>query len=43
MAHRLQHTPDFGATENDAGDGSELHWEFDEERGRFYVTYPDDQ
>ena len=43
MTHRLQHTPDAGTAENDAGDGSELHWEFDEERGRFYVTYPDDQ
>ncbi len=43
MTHRLQHTPDAGTTEYDAGDGQELHWEFDEERGRMYVTYPDDQ
>ena len=42
MAHRLLHTPDVGTTDF-VGNGSELQWEFDEERGRFYVMYPDDQ
>ena len=32
-----------GTTEYDSVDGQELKWEFDEERGRMYVTYPDDQ
>ena len=32
-----------GTIEYDAGDDQELKWEFDEERGRMYVTYPDDQ
>ena len=40
---QIQHTPDAGTVENYAGDGSELYWEFDEERGRYYVSYPDDQ
>ena len=43
LAHRLQHTPDAGTAEYDVGDGSELHLEFDEECGRFNVTYPNDQ
>ena len=43
MTLRLQHTPDAGTTEYNAGDVQELHWEFDEEHGRMYVTYPDDQ
>ena len=42
VTHRLQHTPDAGTTKYDAWDGQELHWEFDEECGRMYVTYPDD-
>ena len=24
-------------------DATELKWEFDEERGRYYVSFPDDQ
>ena len=32
-------TPDAGSAENDAGDGSELHWELDEESGRMLVTF----
>lgn len=35
--------PDAGTVENNAGDGSELHWELDEESGCMYVTFPDDQ
>ena len=26
-----------------ADDGVDLKWEFDEERGRYYVSFPDDQ
>ena len=26
-----------------ADDGIDLKWEFDEERGRYYVSFPDDQ
>ena len=32
-----------GADETSAGDATELKWEFDEERGRYYVSFPDDQ
>ena len=28
---------------NYSGDGTELYWEYDEERSRYYVHYPDDQ
>ena len=36
-------TPDAGIVENYTAGGSELYWEFDEERGRYYVSYPEDQ
>ena len=26
-----------------AGDDTELKWEFDEDSGRYYVSFPDDQ
>ena len=32
-----------GADNTSAGDATELKWEFDEERGRYYVSFPDDQ
>ena len=32
-----------GADDTNAGDATELKWEFDEERGRCYVSFPDDQ
>ena len=32
-----------GADDTSAGDATELKWEFDEERGRYYVSFPDDQ
>ena len=32
-----------GADDTSAGDATELKWEFDEERGRYYVSSPDDQ
>jgi hypothetical protein len=32
-----------GTSETDTGDGTELQWEYDEERARMYVSFPDDQ
>ena len=32
-----------GADDTSADDATELRWEFDEERGRYYVSFPDDQ
>ena len=32
-----------GANDASADDGVDLKWEFDEERGRYYVSFPDDQ
>ena len=32
-----------GADDASADDETELKWEFDEERGRYYVSFPDDQ
>ena len=43
VAHKFYTTPDAGTDENYTGDGTELYWGFDEERGRYYVSYPDDQ
>ena len=35
--------PDAGADDASADDATKLKWEFDEERGRYYVSFPDDQ
>ena len=32
-----------GADDTSAGDATELKWEFDEDLGRYYVLFPDDQ
>ena len=32
-----------GADDASADDGIDHKWEFDEERGRYYVSFPDDQ
>ena len=32
-----------GAEDTSAGDATELKWEFDEDSGRYYVSFPDDQ
>ena len=32
-----------GADNTSASGTTELKWEFDEERGRYYVSFPDDQ
>ena len=40
---QLLPTPVAGADGASADDGVDLKWEFDEERGRYYVSFPDDQ
>ena len=42
MTHRYFQTVAC-ADDTSAGDATELKWEFDEERGRYYVSFPDDQ
>ena len=32
-----------GADDTDAGDATKLKWEFEEDLGRYYVSFPDDQ
>jgi len=32
-----------GADDTSAGDATELKWEFDEDLGRYYVSFPNDQ
>ena len=32
-----------GADDTIAGDATELKWEFDEDLGRYYVSFPNDQ
>ena len=32
-----------GADETSAGDATELKWELDEDRARYYVSFPVDQ
>ena len=32
-----------GADDTSVGDATELKWELDEELGRHYVSFPDDQ
>ena len=34
--------PDAGADDTSAGDATELKWEFDEDSGRYYVSFLDD-
>ena len=43
MTHRLLPTPDAGADDTVPGDATELKWELDEDSGRYYVSFPDDQ
>ena len=35
--------PDAGTDDTSPDYALELKWEFDEERGRYYVSFPDDQ
>ena len=42
MAHRLLPKPDAGVDDTVLGDATELKWEFDEDSGHYYVSFPDD-
>ena len=42
MTHRYFQTV-AGADDASADYATELKWEFNEERGRYYVLFPDDQ
>ena len=42
MTHRYFQTV-AGAVDVSAGDATQLKWEFDEDLGRYYVSFPDDQ
>ena len=42
MTHKYFQT-DAGADNGNAGDATELKWEFDEDSGRYYVSFPNDQ
>ena len=35
--------PDAGTDDTVPGDATELKWEFDEDSGRYYVSFPYDQ
>ena len=35
--------PDAGTDDTIPGDTTELKWEFDEDSGRYYASFPDDQ
>ena len=41
MTHRYFQTV-AGADDTSAGDATELKWEFDEELGRYFVSFPVD-
>ena len=43
MTHRLLPKPDAGADDASARHATELKWEFDEDSGRYYVSFLDDQ
>ena len=43
MTHRLLPKPDAGTDDTIPGDTTELKWEFDEDSGRYYVSFSDDQ
>ena len=42
MTHRFFQTV-AGAEDTSASDATELKWEFDEDLGRYYVSFSDDQ
>ena len=42
MTHRFYQIV-TGAKDTSAGDDTELKWEFDEDLGHYYVSFPDDQ
>ena len=42
MTHKILQTI-AGPDDTSAGDATELKWEFDEDLGCYYVSFPDDQ
>ena len=43
MTHILLPKPCAGTEDTSASGAIELKWEFDEDLGRYYVSFPDDQ
>ena len=43
MTQRLLPKPDAGTDDSAPGDSIELKWLFDEDSGRYYVSFLDDQ
>ena len=43
MTHRLLPKADAGTDDTVPDDMTELKWEFDEDSGRYYVSFLDDQ
>ena len=43
MTHILLPKPDAGADDTVPGDAIELKWELNEDSGRYYVSFLDDQ
>ena len=43
MTHGLLPKPDAGTDDAAPDDMTELKWEFDEDSGRYYVSFSDDQ
>ena len=43
MTHRLLPKLDGGADDAIPGDATELKWEFEDDSGCYYVSFPDDQ
>ena len=43
VTHSLLPKPDAGTDDTAPGDSTELKWEFDEDSGRYYVSFPNDQ
>ena len=43
MTHRLLPKPYVGSDDTILGDATELKWEFDEDSGRYSVSFIDDQ
>ena len=43
MTHRFLPKPDAGTDDAIPEDATKLKWEFDEDSGRYYVSFADDQ
>ena len=40
---QITSNPDAGTDDTVPGDATELKWEFDEDSGRYHVSFPDNQ